>query len=603
MDVRPPRATTSFLGGGGGTMQREWQELKRFFRYLRPHWRSCLHLGFWVALVALLRLPIPLLTKYLIDHIIPARDLSMLNLLGVALLSFYVFNYLANLLKGYLLVVLKEKVIYRLQLRLFGHILALPSGFLQNQNTGYLVSRLANDSVKIEGLLSSGVFELLLDILTFVFGLIAMSVFHYKMTLLCLTLLPFYLASLLGFGRRVKLSSAAVQETVGRMLGNLQESLSGIFVVRSFNRGKRELIKHSHFARQAIRARLRQAGLLLLSTGTTALIGGMAPLIVLWYGGSQVIQGALTLGEMVAFMSFLNYIFGPTQKMVNVALTMKDAMAALERVFELLDREPWIRESPTSRTLRDVQGVVTFENVSFSYEGRAEVLKNVNFEVRAGEIITVAGKSGAGKSTLFMLLLRFFDPSAGRILIDGVDIRQLSVRSLLTIVAPVFQDNFLFDGTVYENIRYGRIHADADDVREAAIAANAHEFIMGLPEGYDTRVGERGVKLSGGQKQRIAIARAILKGSRILILDEATAFLDAESERLIQEVLLALKNDHTIFVVAHKPSTVRLADRILVIEEGRIVEKDPREVSRQEESYQAFFAEQAHSCEPQRAAG
>lgn len=553
-------------------MRRDWEELKRFVRYVQPHWRFCLHLTFWVSVVALLRLPIPLLTKHLIDEIIPGRDLSALHVLGVALLVFYVFNYLAGLLKGYLLAVLKEKVICRLQLDLFGHILTLPSRYLQSQSTGYLVSRMANDTVKIEGLLSKGVFELLLDVLTFAFGLIVMSVFHLKMTLLCLAMLPLYLVSLLVFGDRVKRSSAVVQEEVGRMLGNLQESLSGILVVRSFHREKREMMKHLRFARRSIRARLRMARLLLLSTGTTALIGSMAPLIVLWYGGGQVIRGALTLGEMVAFMSFLNYLFGPTQKMVNVGLTMKDALAALERVFELLDLKSWTRERPGARDLDAVRGVVTFENVSFSYEGREEVLKDLSFEARPGEIVAVAGKSGAGKSTLFQLLLRFFEPTSGRILIDGVDIQEIKARSLLAAVAPVFQDNFLFDGSVYENIRYGLARARREDVEKAAVAANAHEFITALPEGYETRVGERGVKLSGGQKQRIAIARSIVKGARILILDEATAFLDAESERLVQKVLLSLKKDHTIFVVAHKPSTLRLADRILRIEDGSIIE-------------------------------
>ena len=556
-------------------MTGDWGQLKRFSRYVRPHWRFCLHLGSWVTVVALLRLPIPLLTKYLIDQIIPHKDLSALHLLGLALLAFYAVNYLAGLLKGYLLAILKEKVIYRLQLSLFGHILALPSSFLQSTSTGYLVSRMANDSVKIEGLLSKGVFELLLDVLTFVFGVAVMSVFHLKMTLLCLAMLPLYLVSLLFFGDRVKRSSANVQEEVSRMLGNLQESLSGILVVRSFGREKREMIKHVRFARRSIRAKLRLARLLLLSTGTTALIGGMAPLIVLWYGGGQVIQGALTLGELVAFMSFLNYIFGPTQKMVNVGLSIKDALAALDRVFDLLDRPTWAREPPGALELRDVHGSVAFENVSFSYKGRAEVLKDLSFEAHPGEIVAVAGKSGAGKSTLFQLLLRFFDPSSGRILIDGVDIRDVTVRSLLTAVAPVFQECFLFDGSIEDNIRYGAVGATREDVEKAAVAANADEFIQELPEGFATRVGERGVKLSGGQKQRIAIARSIVKGARILILDEATAYLDAESEGLVQEILLSLRKDHTILLAAHKPSTLSLADRILTLEDGCIVGNAP----------------------------
>lgn len=564
--VRSPGLGGATRDGDGG----DGRHLKRFLAYLRPHRKRILHIAFWVTLLALLRLPVPLATKYLIDEIIPGGSRSALHLLGVVLLAYYVFNQVVHVIKGFLLVGLKEKVTYRLQLDLLGRLLDQSTSFHERHQSGYLSSRVLNETRKAEGLISQGAFELLLDVLTFVFGLGVMAFFHLKLTLLCVALLPFYFVTVAVFGRRVKEASVGIQESTGKVLGNLQQTLAGLSVVKAFGRERRELIKHSRLSRGAIRDRIRLTGLLFLSTGSTALIGALGPLVVIWYGGSQVMAGELTLGAMVAFLSYLSYLFGPTKKVADLGLRVKEAMGALGRVFEVMDRPPEVREPANPLTLARVEGVVRFEGVHFSYDGRSEVLRGIDLAARPGEIVALVGASGAGKSTLMSLLLRLHDPDRGRITIDGVDLRHLDRRSRLAAVAPVFQDPFLFAGTVYDNIRYGAPGVDAPEVQAAAEAANADEFIRRLPGGLHCPVGERGAGLSGGQKQRIAIARALVKKAPILILDEATAFLDSRSERMIQEALDRLRHRHTVFLIAHRLGTLRLADRVILLQEGRI---------------------------------
>jgi len=551
----------------------ERRQLGRFLGYLKPYWKRVAHLAFWVTLLALLRLPVPLATKYLIDDILPSGNLRTLNLLGLVLLGYYLVNQVVHVVKGFLLVGLKEKVTYRLQLDVLRRLLGLSTAYHQRHQSGYLTSRLVSDTRKVEGLISQGAFELLLDVLTFLFGLGVMAFFHLKLTLLCVALLPFYLVSVVVFGRRLKESSIGVQESMSRVMGSLQQSLSGIPVVKAFGRERREMIKFSRLARTAIRERIRLTGLLFLSTGTTALIGSLGPLLVLWYGGSQVMKGDLSLGAMVAFLSYLGYLFGPTKKLADFGLQVKEALGALGRVFEIMDAPSAVEDAADAVSLTRAVGHVRFEDVSFSYDGERPVLQRIDLEARPGEVVALVGRSGAGKSTLMALLLRLYDPTAGRVLIDGIDLRKLRRRSLLGAVAPVFQEAFLFDGTIFDNIRYGAPGTGAAEVERAARSANAMEFIAGLADGLRTPIGERGNGLSGGQKQRIAIARALVKDAPILIFDEATAFLDSRSEVLIQDALRSLREDHTVFLVAHRLSTLRLADRVVVLDGGRVVEE------------------------------
>lgn len=540
-------------------------------QYVKPYRRRCYHLIFWFSFAALLRLPLPLLTKHLIDKVIPNQDIATLNLVGMAILCIFILNYLSHLIKGFLLVTFQEKVVHRFQLKFFRHVLSMSNRFFQERKVGSLLSVLTNDFGKIGTFLSNEIFGVFLDLMTFLFGLSIMFFIHWKMSLLCLGVLPFYLYSVLGFGDKIKNSSNDVQEGIARMQGNLVECLSGVTVAKSFNSENFETMKHSGFWRVLIKTRLKLSLWLYASTGTTSMIGSIAPLIVLWYGGYQVIRGNLTIGEMIAFNSFLSYIFSPIQKTIDLNFKVKDAMAALERILTIFNIKSEIIEKSDATVLKDVKGIVRYENVSFSYDGKSSVIKGISFTAKPGEIVAIVGKSGAGKSTTLMQLFRFFDPQEGSIFIDGINIKDLKIKALRTYVSAVFQETFLFDGSIYDNIRYSRRQASKDEVEEAIRIANAQEFISNLPDGSQTNVGERGIKLSGGQKQRIDIARAILKGSKILILDEATAFLDSESEDSIQKALKTLKSERTIFVIAHKLSTILQADRIIVFENGEIV--------------------------------
>lgn len=330
-----------------------------------------------------------------------------------------------------------------------------------------------------------------------------------------------------------------------------------------------------------------------LAGSLTALIGSLGPLIVLWYGGNEVIRGRLTIGQLIGFNSFLAYLFGPTQRLVNLNFSVQHSLGAIERIFEILDFEPEVKEDSDAQELKSINGFITFENLNFSYNGTDWVLKNINFTINAGEVVAIVGKSGAGKSTLAKLIPRFYDPQLGSIKIDGVDIRKVTIKSLREQIGVVSQETFLFSGSVKENIRYGNSRASDEDIIKAAKAANAHEFIVRLPQSYDTEIGERGIKISGGQKQRLAIARMILKNPKILVMDEATSSVDSKSEKLIQEALCNLMKGRTTIVIAHRLSTILFADMIVILENGQIVEQGThKELYEKSSVYRRLFDNQ-----------
>lgn len=575
--------------------KKDYKSIKRFLSYVKPSKRRAIHLFFWISFAALLRLPMPILTKYIIDNVFSSKKMSTLNIIGLAMIAFYLINYFSQIIKSYLLINFKEKIMYFLQIKFFRHILSLSTKFFHEQKTGNLLSRLTNDTNKIGAFFSDNVFGLLLDVLTFMFGISIMFYYHWKLSAICLLLLPFYLYAMMGFGAKIKQASSILQEDTAKMQGNLQESLAGIITIKSFTRENFEAIKHSRFWRTTIKSRIKLTLLLYISTITVATIGSLGPLIVLWYGGSQVISGHMTIGEMVAFSSFLNYLFGPIQKMTTLNFQLKDALAALERIYTILDMKPEIIDKVDARGTERVRSFVKYENVNFSYIDGVKVLDGINFEANPGEILAIVGKSGAGKSTMLRLVFRFFDPQQGNIYIDGINIKDFKIKSLRMYVAAVNQDTFLFDGSIYDNIRYGSLHAGEEEIRNALKIGNSHDFIEKLPDGYKTKIGERGVKLSGGQKQRLDIARAIIRGARILIFDEATAFLDSESEFSIQQALQKLKTDRTIFVIAHKLSTILQADRILVLDHGKIVAQGTHEqLYNDSDVYKDIFDQQLH---------
>lgn len=546
-----------------------------------------------MAISILLQLPMPLLTMYIIDNVLVEKNLTMLNWISLGLLSVILLKTVCSFMQSYLLLIFKERVLFDIQLKLFQHIERLSLNFFKSQKTGYLVSRIQSDTSEVHGLLANTILNFCKDSLTFMVGITLIFIIHWKLALASVTVLPFFVLSLTAFSERLRNLSKESRERYANVSRDLQESLSGIYVIQTYTREKYQARKILQSLRKSMKINIHSSTLSLIAGNIVSLIGSVGPLIVLWYGGSEIIRGNLTLGQFVAFNSFLSYLFAPTQRLVNLNFSVQQSLGAMERIFELLDLEPEIRESSKAQSLHDVQGRITFDHVSFSYNGIDKVLNDICFSTNSGEIVAIVGYSGMGKSTLVNLIPRFYDPQEGRILLDGNDIRNVKLNSLRKQIGIVAQDTFLFSGTVKENIRYGNPRATDEEIIEAAKAANAHEFITQLPQSYFTEVGERGVKLSGGEKQRISIARAILKNPRILILDEATSSLDSRSERLIQDALRNLMKGRTTLVIAHRISTVLLADWIIVLNDGRIVEQGRHDELYQKQGlYKKLFDEQ-----------
>lgn len=547
-----------------------------FLKFLMPYKSKGLGAALCMAMNILLRLPLPLLTMYVIDNVLLKNSPESLKILGFVcsgLIVVLLLQGLFNFLQTYLLTVFKERVILDIKLKMFQHLESLPFSFFHSRQTGYLMSRI-EDVSSAEGLLADTVLSFLRDSFTFLVGLILIFVINWKLALASITVLPFFIISLTSFSQKLRELSKESREKQAIISQNLQESLTGIYLVKSFVREKYEAQKILQVLREAMKINIKR-GFWSQMVGTlTSVIGGFGPLVVLWYGGSQVINGSLSLGKLVAFNSFLSYLFGPTQRLTNLNFTVQQSLGAIERIREILGVVPEIQQLKKASSLPKIEGNVQFNDVSFSYNGKKKnILTNINLEVKPGMLVAIVGYSGVGKTTLVNLIPRFYDPTSGSIFIDGHDIRKVNQDSLRSQIGIVSQDTFLFAGTVEENIRYGRLDASTEEIVEASRAANAEEFILELPEGYHTLTGERGVKLSGGQKQRLSIARAILKNPRLLILDEATSSVDSHSERLIQEALERLMKCKTTFIIAHRLSTILSADKIVVLNSGRIVEE------------------------------
>ncbi len=396
---------------------------------------------------------------------------------------------------------------------------------------------------------------------------------NWRLCLLILLLLPLLVLVAKFFGRRLKSLSTSIQDQTAALTTLLEEVISGIRIVKSFVQTKREESRFLTQVQHGLALSLKRAGIMALFVPVISLLTFSAAAAVLWYGGTQVIEGAVTPGDLFAFVLFAGILIGPFSSAARVFAQIKEAQGATQRVFEILDAEADIRDVPNAHVLSAVKGHVRAEQVGFSYDPRTPVLSHLSFEAQPGELVAFVGPTGAGKTTVINLLHRFYDPVEGRITVDGHDLKQVTVDSWYRQVALVPQETILFGGTILDNIRYGNPEASAAAVQEASTAAHAHEFISAFPDKYLTVVGEKGINLSGGQRQRIAIARAILKNPRVLLLDEATSSLDTESERLVQEALERLMQGRTTFVVAHRLSTIQRADRILVLDKGRVVEE------------------------------
>jgi subfamily B ATP-binding cassette protein MsbA len=550
------------------------QQFRRLFAFVKPYrGRLAIAMGA-IVIGSLLGLAGPYSLQFLIDAVFQRSDANLLNQITVVLLIIFASQSVFYFIRGYLLQFIGERVMADLRITLFKHLESLSLSFFNERRTGELVSRLTNDVSTVRAVVTSDISTALSQALTFVGALILIIITDWRLTLFMFALVPIVMLIGIVFGRRLRKLSGSVQDQLANATTVLEESIGGVRVVQSFTREDYENSRFRNSIEQTFALALKRIRLSTIFGPLISFLGFGAVVSLFWFGGHEVLAGHLTAGQLFMFLILTMTIAGSIGSFSGLWTGLQEALGATKRLFEILDTKPDISSAPNARALPRVQGQIELDRVAFAYKDNqgTQILSDVSISVRPGEVLALVGPSGAGKTTLVNLIPRFFDPTAGSICIDGIDIREVQVKSLREQVGLVPQETLLFGGTVRENILYGKLEASEAEMIEAARAANAHDFIQQLSKGYDTIVGERGVKLSGGQRQRVAIARAILKDPRILLLDEATSSLDSESEGLVQEALERLMQNRTSIVIAHRLSTVQHADRIAVLDDGKLIE-------------------------------
>ncbi len=548
-----------------------------FARYLGPHWPKLL-----LGLVGMLggtaaALYYPLLLKPIWDDVIGQGYMDRLPRLGGLLLATFFAQHFFGALRMNVMHQLGQRFVLDVRLRTYQHLLRQSLSFFEARRTGDIMSRVSNDVNAVEDMVVHGVDTLISDSLLVIGTMVMVFHLNWRLALVGLAPLPIFLLGIVIFGRIIRPLYERIREQLGEINSRLQEGLEGIQVVKAFNRESHEFGRFETDSTDYYRANIK--GIWLWSTffPLMGFVTSVGLLLVIWFGAVQANAGLATGGMVVSFLAYMQRFYHPVGSLVRVHNTFNRALASLARIFQVLDAEPTIEQKPDAIELPRVAGRVAIEDVTFRYQTGEMVLQDVSVTAEPGETVAIVGRSGAGKTSLVSLIPRFYDPLQGRVVVDGVDVRDVTLDSLRSQIGIVLQDTFLFNDTVRNNIRYGRLDATDEEIEDVARRAYADEFIEELPEKYETVIGERGAKLSGGQKQRIAIARALLADPRILILDEATSLVDTEAEQLIQRALDNLRHNRTTFVIAHRLSTVREADKIVVIEGGQIVEEDSHE--------------------------
>lgn len=497
---------------------------------------------------------------------------ALLNQITLALVVVFLIRSLTTLLESYNLNYIGERIVADLRTQVFRHLQTLSMGFFTERRVGELVSRLSSDVTVMRGVLTNNVNTLLQQTLIMIGSVVLMVILNWRLTLFIVLLIPVITAAGFGFGYYLRRFSTRVQDELAQSTVITEEVLQGIKEVKSFVREPYEVQRYEGAIGQAFRLSVILARFNAAFSSLMAFLGFGSLAVFLWFGGREVLAGRLSGGELITFLFYGVSVAGSFASLVGLYTQFQSAIGATKRVFQLLDTEPGVKDTPGAKALGSIEGRITFDNVRFSYDDKQEILHGIDLDIAPGEIVALVGPSGAGKSTIFNIIPRFYDPTEGALKIDGIDARTVTQASLRQQVGIVPQETLLFGGTIRENILYGRLEATEEDLIAAATAANAHDFILELPDKYETIVGERGIRLSGGQRQRVAIARAVLKDPRILLLDEATSSLDSESEHLVQEALARLMQNRTTVIIAHRLSTIRIADRIAVIEKGTIRE-------------------------------
>lgn len=547
---------------------------QRVLTYVAPY-------GKWmiISVVALLfsvalGLVLPLVVQNLVDIVLVNKSQGVLNQLALGLMLVFIVQGVFSFIHRLSLSYVGERAVADIRIQIYSHLQSLSLQFYADYRTGDIVSRLTNDVTLLQGAITNDLVALLRQAVTLVGAAILLFVLDWRLTLIILAGIPVISLLMVWLGSKIRVASRQAQDALAEAANVLEETTAGVRIVKSFARESYEVARFAAKVNEVWAAAMQRAK---ISAILGPLIGFMAfasITITLWFGSYEVIRGQLTAGELVAYLVYTLMVASPVAMLAGLYAQFQSAMGATERLFLLLDTPPQIANRPEARPLPPVQGEVVFDGVHFAYHTNLAVLRGISFTARPGQVIALVGPSGAGKSTLVNLIPRFYDVSDGVVRLDGWDVRDVDLKSLREQIGIVPQETILFSDTVLANIRYGKLEATMAEIEAAARAANAHEFILReLPHGYETMVGERGVKLSGGQRQRVAIARAILKDPRILILDEATSSLDSESESLVQEALERLMHGRTSFVIAHRLSTVINADWVLVLDKGQVVEQ------------------------------
>ncbi|MGY3718230.1 ABC transporter ATP-binding protein [Sutcliffiella cohnii] len=556
------------------------ESIKRYLKFVRPYsWQviGTVIIGLFKFGLPLL---IPLLLKYVTDDILLAEGIStedkkseLILVMGIIIVIFVVLRPPIEYYRQYLAQWTGSKVLYDIRDKLFDHIQRLSLRFYANNRAGEVISRVIHDVEQTKNFVITGLMNVWLDFATILIVIIIMFQVDVTLTIVSIILFPLYGFSVKYFYSRLRQLTKMRSQALAEVQGHLHERVQGMPVIQSMAIEDYEQEQFQKQNKNFLNKALVHTSWNAKTFAVVNTITDIAPLLVIFYAGYAVINNTLTIGEMIMFITYIDRLYNPLRRLINSSTTLTQSLASMDRVFEFVDEKYDITDKDNAKNIHSVKGDVSISNVSFRYEEENEsILKNVSLEVKQGETIALVGMSGGGKSTLVSLLPRFYDVTEGSIRLDGVDIRDVKVQQLRQNIGMVLQDSILFSDSVRENIALGKPDATKEEIIAAAKAANAHEFIMNLQDGYETKVGERGVKLSGGQKQRVAIARVFLKNPPILILDEATSALDLESEHLIQESLERLAADRTTFIVAHRLSTITHANRIVLLEHGEIVE-------------------------------
>ncbi len=553
------------------------KNLKRIFQLLTPYKIPLLYGSLLLVLASVTNLIVPLFVKELVDVVMVQKNLDLLNRMAWMIGFVFLLQMIFSTAHNYLYDVTEKRVITDFRKMIFEHLHKLSLSFFVKRRTGEIVSRMTNDVSTVEGVITDLPATVLQQSIRLFGGIVIIIYMNWRLTFMILVLAPILVLFAKVLGKKLKNLSKEIQDKLAVCTTVLEENVSGIQVVKSFVRQKLEINRFSDAVEESFETAKKRVKISAFFGPTIGFISFSTALVLLWYGGKEVIQGSISPGDLIAFILYATIIAGPMGSFARLYTRIQEGLGASERIFEILDTEPEIQDKTNAKSLPTIKGKVEIKNLEFHYREDQPVLKGINFTADPGEMVALVGPSGAGKTTFVQLLHRFYDPTKGDILVDGLNIKDVQLSSYCQQIGLVPQETLLFGGTIEENIRYAKPDSSHEEIVNAAKAANAHSFIEECPEGYQTIVGEKGIRLSAGQRQRIAIARAILKNPHILILDEATSSLDNESEKLIQEALERLMEGKTSFVIAHRLSTIHNADKIIVMDRGKIAETGTHE--------------------------